>query len=681
MTDAGEGQFFEQFIDDYFAECEEHLAAARRMLLVLEEGGAEAENPQTMNDLARALHTLKGLSGMVGLASAEHVAHAMEDASRALSLAVEPARQRLIESLFDGARLLEACVASRRKREDPPPTGAYVDEIARAIGALPSAAGAPTEVARADATAVSVHQYQPETVHFEFAPSAEMASRGVGVEMIRKRLVTLGEIMQVTPRVRPGGGVLFDFAVAIPYGVRPPDEWRDDGLSWDWSGDAAATASTALMPVARQAPTGSTSSATTVSTNVVRVDLARLDHVMRMIGELVVTRSRLDRAVSNLDVSDQRRSDGELDDMREVNDVLERQIRSLREGVMRIRLVPIGEVFERMRFAMRDIARDTAKSIRLEFHGQDTEIDKVVVDRMLEPLMHLVRNAASHGIESLAERVRNGKPAGGTVSLRARADGDRIILEVEDDGAGIDIDQVVRQAQELGIATSTGDVDGDALLDLICAPGFSTRATADMTSGRGVGMAVVRTNIRALGGELLVETRLGSGTRFTIELPLTLMIADALLMEVGDQSMAIPQLALREILQLDPAAITRLENNEVMSYRGAVLPLINLQRVFNHAPATDPRRHVLVVGTDTQLTGLIVDRIIGLQEIVVHSVADPLVAMPGIAGATELADGRVSLILDTAALVRRSRERVPPALLRPHHPPVAAIAHGPARGL
>jgi two-component system chemotaxis sensor kinase CheA len=315
-----------------------------------------------------------------------------------------------------------------------------------------------------------------------------------------------------------------------------------------------------------------------------------------------------------------------------------------------------------MRFAMRDIARETGKAINLEFSGQQTEIDKLVVDRMLEPLLHLVRNAASHGIESRADRIAAGKSPDGTIALRARASGDRIVLEVEDDGAGIDVQRVGQRARELGVwspigARSTEAVPPDAVLDILCAPGFSTRETADMASGRGVGMAVVRTTIRGLGGELFVDSVYGQGTRFIIELPLTLMIADALIVEIGDQAMAIPQIALREILPLDPSSVTRLENNEVLSYRGRIVPLIDLNSLFSFPSRPGAPQHVLMVGNDHNVAGLLVNKVLGLREIVVHPVTDPLVTVPGVSGATELADGRVSLILDAAALVRGTRER------------------------
>ncbi|HKN67532.1 MAG TPA: chemotaxis protein CheA [Gemmatimonadaceae bacterium] len=631
----GGGEFFQQFIDDYFSECDELLATLRRTLLAIDTD-ARPEALQ-LQEIARALHTLKGLSGMVGLAAVEQTAHAMEDLVRALATTATVNRA-LVELLFAGEAALEAGIEARRKGEPAPSADEYVEQVGRAIAGSSAATS----------HALTVHRPGPVSCHFEFAPSAELAARGIGVEVVRQRLISLGNITSIVPRVKQSGGVIFEFAVAMNAGSAPEERWRDDGMSWSWDTGGAQVAA----PAPRVEPAPQPVSAMGVGSNMVRVDLARLDDLMRMVGELVIMRARLGESLAHLSSG----AGAPLDDLHEANDRIEHQLRTIREGVMRIRLVSVGEVFERMRFAMRDVAREAGKSIRLEFSGQETQIDKLVVDRMLEPLLHLVRNSASHGIENPAERRARGKPDEGVIHLRAQAAGDRIVLEIEDDGGGIDTSRVVKRATEMGLVRANAELLPDALLDIICTPGFSTRETADLASGRGVGMSVVRTTIRALGGELFVHSELGRGTRFTIELPLTLMITDALLVEIGDQAMAIPQVTLREIVPYEQSLVTRFENNEVLSYRERVVPLVNLATLFHLRSQPDARRYVLIVGSDTHLAGLVVDRLVGLREIVVHPLTDPLTAVPGVAGATELPDGRVSLILDAAALVRRSRE-------------------------
>lgn len=643
-----ENRFAEQFIEDYFAESEEHLANVRRALLELDTHVGQLAPANVVQSLARALHTLKGLSGMVGLSVAEQVAHAMEERSKALA-DLRNVDAAVVQDLFEGAALLETCVSARRAHAAAPDIESYV---------LRMAAYAP-EGAVASAVVAPVTMSDVRDTVFTFVPSAATIARGIGVETIRTRLQSLGTIVQATPRVVGAGRVHFDFVVTVRDDHAPPAEWRADGLEWD---DAvfARHRTGALVPATRRADAPVSEA---VASNAVRVDLARLDDIMRMLGDLVISRARLDGMLDTMAAP----TASQLDELRDVNTLIERQLRTLREGVTRIRLVPVGEVFERLRFAIREVAREAAKTIALDLQGQDTEIDKLVVDRMLEPLLHLVRNAASHGIETSEQREALGKPAEGRISLRARAEGNRIFLEVEDDGAGIDIARVADRARAVGLLPETAELDDRDLLEVLCHPGFSTRQSSDMASGRGVGMAVVRSAVRGLGGELTVYTAVGRGTRWVIELPLTLMIADALLFDVGQQSLAVPQLVLREILELDAGAVRRIENNEVVPYRENVLPLVRLARVFNIRAPEPERGYVLVVGTDSALAGLVVDRIVGLREIVVHPVSDPLVARPGIAGATELPDGRVSLIIDAAAIARRGREESQRAR------PVAAI--------
>ena len=655
-SSGGRGTFFDQFIEDYYSECDEHLATARRVLLALEGSAGDGSPAPPLHELLRSLHTLKGLSGMVGDVCAEQVAHALEDTVRAVERTGGSAGPELLDGLFAAVEVLQRCVAAHRLGEPSPDVAPLVATLARLAGdagagdvALTASAPAAADGAPAGVQAV---EYR-----FEFVPSAELAARGVGVDAMRARLRALGTLLDARPRI-VASGVAFDFRVAVPAGVRPDASWEADGLRWTVEGETTMPAAQTGAVPEPEAPGASAVapavSATASGASVVRADLGRLDDVMRLVGDLVVSRSRLDEALRSAATTDPAML---LDELADTNAAMERQLRQLREGVMRIRLVPIGEVFERLRFAVRDAIRESGKQVRLAFHGQSTEIDKVVVDRMLEPLLHLVRNAVSHGIERPEERVAQGKPAEATLSLRAAASGDRIRIVVEDDGAGIDVDRVLRRANEHGLVTPEETITDAELLDVLCAPGFSTRDEADRTSGRGVGMDVVRSAVRALSGELTMESVRGGGTTFTIELPLTLMILDALLVDVGGQLMAVPQPSLREIVQVDVASIVTFENNAVVRYRDGVLPIVHLARVFGFPEVEAGSCYLLVVGSEAAPMGLRVDRLLGLREIVVHPVADRLVAMPGVGGATDLGNGRVSLILDTAALLRMAEEQ------------------------
>ena len=322
---------------------------------------------------------------------------------------------------------------------------------------------------------------------------------------------------------------------------------------------------------------------------------------------------------------------------------------------MRVRLVPVRDVFARMRLVVRDLARETGLGLDLHLVGEDTEIDKFVVERLADPLLHLVRNAVAHGIEPPAERAAAGKPPCGRLDLRAAAAGGAAVIEVEDDGRGIDAERVLARARAAGLAPPGGWADPSAALDLICTPGFSTRDATDRVSGRGVGMDVVRRAVEELGGTLDLASRPGRGTRFTVRLPLTLAIADALIVAVGAQTYAAPQTAVREVLLVEPGAVTTLENNELLRHHGGVLPLLRLSDLFGTPRPAAPT--ALIVGEGRHAVAVAVDRVLGLREVVVRRLSDPLVQVPGLAGATELGDGRPVLILDPVGLARYARTR------------------------
>ena len=662
MTVPGGGEFFEQFIEDYFAECEEHLSTARRTLLELERLPAtDKASLSARQELLRSLHTLKGLSGMVGVSSAERIAHVMEDSLRGIERAGIPFDAPLVDSLLAGVDLLERCVAARRSGEGEPDGTTEAATILARLDQLATRESPAAAVPRS----ASAQAGSTETYQFEFTPSSALLQRGINVETIRGRLKELGTVLDGRARV-VAGGVAFDFTVTVPGDRLPDPAWLDDGLQW------TITPRTEQHDDAGETP----HRAARAAGSVVRVELGRLDAVMRLVGDLVTTRGRLDDAVRHANGASSRLA---WDSVEETNAIMERQLRQLREGVMRIRLVQVGEVFERLRFAVRDAARDSGKQVTLELDGQGTEIDKLVVDRILEPLLHLVRNAVSHGIETPSERLAKGKPAEGRLVLRAAPSGDRIIVHVEDDGAGIDVAEVETQARARGLLAEGDSLDATTLLDVLCAPGFSTQSGVDRTSGRGVGMDAVRAAVRGLAGELTLHTEIGRGTSFAIELPLTLMIVDAVIVEVAQQYFAVPQLVLREILQVETSSVVTFESNEVIPYRGAVLPLLSLSPLFGLANDHRASRYVLVIGTEAEPMGLLVDRLHGLREIVVQPVVDPLVSVPGIAGATQLGDGRVSLILDSAAVLRLAamqRQRSEPHARGPARPtPTGAMPH------
>ncbi len=654
---ANDREFFEQFLADYYAESEEHLIITRRNLLSLE--GLIA-NPTMaspiLDELFRSFHTLKGISGMVGLSEAEHVAHQLESYLRALRQGEVSLDKDGIGVMMDGTTFLERLIAARRNEEAMP----NIDGItARLNGALAKtgderAVDAPKTSSSQPGNKSSETNAQLRPWTIIFTPSLALSERGLNVNNVRARLQEIGSLVKSTPLVRGEGEIAFEFVLKTDADASVFAEWDIENLSYELVPDGEEVKEQSdhadALSYPDDDPSLSQTSPMLASTSVVRVDLARLDELMRMIGELVSSRARLDRRLKDLQRT---LSAADWRPLQETSLTMERQLRDLRQGVLRVRMVQIGEIFERMQFVVRDLARENEKEIKLEMSGQETEIDKFLVERMMGPLLHLVRNAVSHGLESPEERRAQGKSSVGSIKLSAEALGEAIIIQIADDGRGIDIDRVRARARERGLVTDDEEMDDASLLALICTPGFSTRDTVDRESGRGVGMDVVARAVQEVGGLLSFQTEKNKGTSFKIELPLTLQVAEALITMVGEHRFAVPQAAVREILSVDPGTIRVLENNEIIPYRGSVLPVVRLARIFG-LEGNNIRQsfHVFVVGTGSSAMGIAVDRVVGQREIVIRGLKDPLVQMPGIAGATELGDERIVLILDVGALRR-----------------------------
>lgn len=694
-TDSFSAELATELLEDYYAECEEHLAIICSHLLGMEayvnqsKGSLKNElnrqvDREILNEVFRSFHSVKGLSGMVGVKAAEELAHQMESYLRSLRDGQVLLSPEGFDALMNGTKLLEQAIACHRSQTSPPDITAAVSQLTAVISApeplesprTPRILDAAQQPAQGGFVRVAAGFNLP-LWHFVFTPSAELKSRGVQVNEIRDRLKSIGQLINATPRMMADNAIVFDFIVASTATETAFANWAQDGLTWEayeiWETPQSEETETPLAqsevaPLESERKELSSSTQTTVPqktetpssqstlisqpSNLVRVELSKLDELMLLVGELVISRARLTdnltRLKGNIPASQMRA-------LQEVNLALERQLRDLRQGVMRVRLVPIGEIFSRMHFVVRDIARASQKQVTLEISGEETEIDKFVVERMMDPLLHLVRNAVSHGIESPSERIEAGKPPEGKIALHARSAGETIAISIADNGRGVDTAKVLQKGLSQSLKQDDdATIPSSTLLDILCSPGFSTKEQADLTSGRGVGMAIVKNAVQQLGGLLTLETTPGMGTEFIIQLPLTLAIADALIVSVGGQTFAIPQSSIREVIELSASAITVFENNEIILYRGTVLPLLHLVRLFKLPDHNESNQSlkVVVVGNDFNGVGLVVDRPIGLREIVVRPLTDPLVQAVGIAGATELGDGQVVLILDVLDLIR-----------------------------
>ena len=631
-------------MNDFYTECDEHLANIREALALLEQSVGKAQaDLRVLEELFRNFHSFKGISALVGLRQAEELAHAAEDFLRELSRGRASLTLSGLELLMGATQKLEQIVSAFRSRSALPDIRPLMQSL-REIAGMDSGAkteasgqtGQDSEIEAGRARALVMWQCT-------FIPSRELDERGININSVRARLSKAGEILRATPKVRGEGVVAFEFLLGTRETPGDIADWEADGISVELlehnpSGLVASQVGKAVDEPAH--------SPFIAPSHVVRVDLNKLDDLMRITGEMVIQRSRFDEQLRQ---AERTSTEITLENFQEVNTAMSRSLRELRQAIMRVRLVPVAEIFARMPFVVRDLARDSKKEVTLTLEGQQTELDKYLIERLKDPLLHLVRNAFSHAVESPEERVAAGKPPKGTILLRAASRGDSVLIQIQDDGRGIDSEAVARRAAVMGVPVPQ-PLDAAGLLKILCSPGFSTRDDVDRAAGRGVGMAVVYNTVRELGGNITLETELGKGTQFTLRLPLTLAISESFIVSTGEHTCAIPQTFVSEVLQVGTEDIRVVNRIEVIPYRSGVLPIIRLAAMFRQESAPRERNNLLVLSSERGSTGLIVDRVHGQREVVVRAIRDRLVQVPGIIGATELGDGRPVLILDGEVL-------------------------------
>jgi two-component system chemotaxis sensor kinase CheA len=647
-------------LDDFFVECDEHLSHVRDALVRLESSVGKAQaDATTVEELFRSFHSFKGISAIVGLTPAEEIAHSAEDFLRSLSKGGSLTGAD-VETLMGATQKLEQTVGAFRDEAPLPDHETTIRHLRELRKDKDLASGPDSSVPHSTPDSVMRNRVDEARAkglviwRCTFGPSRELDERGVNLNTIRERLTRTGEILQCTSQVRGENKLAFEFLVGMPETPANIASWEVDGVTTELLEEGAL--GTFGKPMLQPPPESfdRTHSPFIAPSHVVRVDLNRLDDLMRITGELVIHRSKFeDQLTQALRLGQSFDGRG----LQEVNGGLARSLRELREAIMRVRLVPIAEVFARMPFVIRDLSRGTSKLARLKLEGEQTEIDKYLIERLKDPLLHLVRNAFSHGLETKEERVAAGKPPEGVLELRASTSGDSVVIKIRDDGRGINPESIAHRAALAGLQVPSV-LDGPALLRIICSPGFSTQTEVDRASGRGVGMSVVYNTVRELGGSIGLESEVGKGTQFTLRLPFTLTIAEALILSAAGQTCAIPQGFVSEVLPVSEEEVWSINQTEVIAYRSGVLPILRLDSIFGLPRSTQPRQCLLVLSSENGRTGLVADRIHGQREIVVRALRDPLLQVPGIAGATELGDGRPVLILDGAVLTS--------GVVRPH---------------
>jgi two-component system chemotaxis sensor kinase CheA len=660
-----------QFHKTFFEESLEGLDAMEAALLALDSGSTDTELVHT---IFRAAHSIKGGAatfGFTDVAAFTHVAESLLEEVRSGRRAVEG---ELIELLLRSVDCLRAMLA---RSSGGQPVADTESEALRAelVRLVSGEVDATSAVAATPVAAVSGWE-------IGFSALPHLLQTGNDPLRLFRELQQLGRLEVVR-------AFLLDGAPAQLSELDPSNcylGWElrlhgdvargDIDAVFDWlDGDceltikplqaaaaavadapaAAPAAIASAVPPATATPAQPVRETPAVATEggTIRVGIDKVDALINMMGELVITQSMLSDIGENFQLS-------KLEHLREGLVQLERTTRELQESVMRIRMLPIGSVFNRFPRLVRDLERKLGKQVRLELHGEHTELDKTVMEKIGDPLVHLVRNAIDHGLEMPAQRKAAGKSETGQLKLNAYHEGGNIVVQISDDGAGLNHAAIVAKAQQRGLISAGQELSDAEVAELIFQPGFSTAAQATDLSGRGVGMDVVRRNVRDLGGTVGVRSIAGKGSTFTIALPLTLAIIDGLVTAIGSERYIVPLISIVESLRLAPETVRKIAGGgEVFHFRDEYVPIMRLHRAFacDEAVTEIERGIVVVVEDEGRRVGLLVDDLLGQQQAVVKSLEAHYQRVQGISGATILSDGSVALIVDVSGVVRLGQQR------------------------
>lgn len=717
--------------DEFLSEAQEIVEGLGRDLLGIDEGlRAGRVDPSQVNDVFRAVHTLKGLAGLFGANRMASLSHELEELLDNLRLGRVELTPAVLDLLFRSIDLYGRILQSEKEGRDQavPEVDELIRDLHRGTGgpSAPAASGQydldpsllavlteyeehrlRTNIAQGMRLYRLRVQFQLATIdqalddlkatakpHGEIitylptgagadADSIELdilMASGSELETLRRSLGGAGADIEEIPR-RPGADTSMGHTGPIPQ-VRPL-------MSTPVSGLPRVNTSVSILPAAPtpsqvpSAPGGKGVDLGTIRSvaQTVRVDIHKLDRLMNIVGELSIVRTSLARLVERLRAAHVER---ELTtDVARLQRTFDRHLGAMQQGILEVRMVPLGQVFDKLARVVRQISRDADKLVNLVITGAETEVDKLIVEELSDPLMHMMRNAIDHGIETRAEREAVGKPALGTIALNAFQKGNHVVIEIEDDGRGIDSDGLLEASVRRGVLSvdEARSVSRQEILNLVFVPGVSTKLEASELSGRGVGMDVVKTNIGKLGGVIDLYSEQGIGTKVTVTLPITLAIISALVVRLSDRLFAIPLANVQEAVVLDPAAVRIIDGREVVTLRGSTLQLCRLARLFGleglePAPAPQPvrsgrlgspasgrsfqsgeskllssRQYIVVTSVGARRLGLVVSTLVGEQDVVIKALGPSLKGVRGFAGASELGDQRIALVIDAPALV------------------------------
>jgi two-component system chemotaxis sensor kinase CheA len=691
-------------LQEFLSEAQEIIETFNRDLLSLDEGRAAGRyDPEVINDSFRAVHSLKGLSGMFGVTRMTTLSHHLENLLDSLRLGRIELTPDTLDLLFEAVSLFNRIVAETAGGASTSPEAASsVEEFVERVERVAHKKSEPAESLpwggyELDQSVLSVlTEYEEHRLRenikagrslFRIHAAFDLMTIDKGLDQLKARLKPVGEVITYLPSTeaandqqieldvilgasRPLGEVQAAIegtgamVVALPrQTAAPPDEGKTTPAPRAQEpGSEPGPDPGQKRPDKHEADTRHLDDAGELTlksvAQTVRVDIRKLDNLMNIVGELAIARAGFQQILDTIkgDRSQVKLARALHHELRSLG----RKLDELQAGILEVRMVPLGQVFDKLSRVVRKISRDAGKEIRLVISGADTELDKLIVEELSDPLMHVIRNCIDHGIEKPEVRARAGKSETGTVGISAEQRGNHVVIIIEDDGAGLNERRIIDKAVERGSLEpeQARELSQREIFNLIFLPGVSTKDVADEMSGRGVGMDVVKTNISRLSGIIDIESERGQGTRFTITLPITLAIIQALIIRAAGRTFAIPLNSVLESLLATSSDVTTIERREVMSLRGQTLPLARIERLFQlerQAPSPPAaRQFVVVVGLAQHRIGLLVDELLGQQDIVIKPLGRALQGVPGIAGATELGGKKTVLVLDVAAIVEEA---------------------------
>jgi two-component system chemotaxis sensor kinase CheA len=683
---------------EFVSEAEEILEAMRTDIADLCDRDHEAgeHDPEQVNRLFRSAHSLKALAGMFHFDPIQDLAHRLEDILDGLRLGRVSLGGRTLELIEESIQMFASLLGNVG---DAGALSTSADEIANLTRRIEEATHEPEEESGEleglnlnPSLLRALTEYEEHRLRENIRRgrcivlvdvSFEIISFEEGLSDLSEAIRETGEVLSTlpTPGETPESQIKFSLLVATELSTEALANRIDfptASVHTVLVASSTASASAAAQPVAAEVPqlpesretlssgaaevepeaptdTAAFESLKSIS-DTVRVDIRKLDELMNLVGELVIQRGAMGDLIMQLSSNGAAARLG--NEFGKVHKALDRKLRDLQSAVLDVRMVPLRHVFEKVSRVVRRMRRELEKDVALDIRGADTELDKLIVEALVDPLMHVVRNALDHAIEPLEERIAAGKDPVGRITIEAFQRGNHVVIAVSDDGKGIDTDALRERAESAGLVAAGEVLSEKETLDLAFAPGISTRTEITQTSGRGVGMDVARSNLTALGGVVGVESVRGRGTTISITLPITLAIIQSLIVRAADQRFAIPLNAVMETLVIDTSEIQHSEGCELLNLRGEAIQLRRLASEFGLESDTSVEKpYVIVIRMGDQRVGLLVDRLEGQQDTVIKPILGPIRSVKGIAGATDLGDQSPVLVIDAAALVEDTARR------------------------